>query len=488
MICFLRRCFLAGIMLYIAAILCQCSGPGRPARPNIVIIFIDDMGYGDLSCYGNRAITTPNMDRLAENGIRFTSFYVNAPICSPSRVALNTGCYPMRYRIHSYIASSEQNQTRAMADFLDPSAATLARTLQQHGYATGHFGKWHMGGGRDLGNVPYPGAYGFDKTLVSFEGIGDRVLFPGDFLCEQSARLGRGEIIWAEKNRSTAIYVDSALAFIGRNTGKPFFVQLCPNDVHDPHLPDSAMLAGFATVTGNPWEQCFFAVLAEMDRQIGRFVDGLGELGVLDNTILILTSDNGPTDWPLYYDREQYPEGYSGELYPPGSTGRFFGRKWSLYEGGIRMPFMIRWNHQIRGGQTDETTVLAAMDLYPSILSILGMEVPSGIDGLDMSGALLGGPMERKEPVMWEYASNPGGSIQPGNGAFISPNLAIREGGWKLLINADHSDPQLFNLTDDPGEQHNLAGNEPEKVTEMAEKVIAWRKSMPVEVALRRSH
>ena len=96
--------------------------------------------------------------------------------------------------------------------------------------------------------------------------------------------------------------------------------------------------------------------------------------------------------------------------------------------------------------------------------------------------------MERKEPVMWEYASNPGGSIQPGNGAFISPNLAIREGGWKLLINADHSDPQLFNLTDDPGEQHNLAGNEPEKVTEMAEKVIAWRKSMPVEVALRRSH
>lgn len=152
-------------------------------NPNVVIIFIDDMGYADPSCFGNPMVKTPNIDALAEEGLKFTNFYVNSPICSPSRVALTTGRYPMRYSIHSYIASSRQNKARAMADYLEPSAPTFARTLQQNGYATGHFGKWHMGGGRDLGDVPLPMEYGYDKSLVSFEGIGDRVLFPDDGLC-----------------------------------------------------------------------------------------------------------------------------------------------------------------------------------------------------------------------------------------------------------------------------------------------------------------
>jgi arylsulfatase A-like enzyme len=461
-------------------IIVQCNRVIEPERPNVVVIFIDDMGYGDLTCYGNRLAATPHMDRLAQEGIRFTNFYVNSPICSPSRVALNTGRYPMRYRIHSYIASSEANSRRAMADYLDPEAVTLASILQQHGYATGHFGKWHMGGGRDLGDVPHPSEYGFDKTLVSFEGIGDRVLFPGDFLCEQSADLGRGEIIWAEKHRSTAIYVDSALAFIGKNSGTPFFVQLCPNDVHDPHLPDSAMLAGFPPVSSNPWELRFLAVLSELDHQIGRFVTGLEEMGELENTILILTSDNGPTDWPHYYEREQYPRGYVEERFPPGSTGKFFGRKWSLYEGGIRMPFIVHWKGRTEGGRIDTTTVLTAIDLFPSLLSILRIAVPSGIDGLDMGRAIMGEPMEREEPAMWEYGSNPGGSILPGHTEYISPNLAIRHGEWKLLINADSTGALLFNIITDPGETTNLTQTHPEKAAFLAEQILQWRKSMPV--------
>lgn len=462
----------------------SCSPVNTRTRPNVAIIFIDDMGYGDLGCYGNTIVPTPHIDALANRGLKFTQFYVNAPICSPSRVALNTGRYPMRYQIHSYIASSQQNVKRAMADYLNPEAPTLAKTLNQAGYATGHFGKWHMGGGRDLGEVPFPTEYGFDQSLVSFEGIGNRILFPNDKLSKQSAALGKGEIIWAEKHQSTRIYVDHALDFIQASGEQPFYINLCPNDVHDPFLPDSVNWAAWKGKTENPFEQRFFAVLQEMDRQIGRFIAGLDSMGKLDNTLILLASDNGPTDWPYYYTSKRYPESYDGAHYPPGFTGGLLGRKWSLYEGGIREPLIVSWKGHIPAGETDSTTVLAAMDVFPSICSILNIDYPDTLDGTDKSQALLGIPLEQVPPIMWEYASNPGGSIQPGNEAFRSPNLAIREGDWKLLIDADGNNTQLFDLKNDPAENYNQAEDKPEIVRTLTEKVIAWRKSMPVEMVV----
>ena len=208
-----------------------------------------------------------------------------------------------------------------------------------------------MGGGRDLDDVPYPSEYGYDKSLVSFEGIGDRVLFTKGGGSKQSAELGRGNIIWEEKHKSTGIYVDSALAFIERNHYKPFFIDLCPNDVHDPHWLSDQLLSKFKSASNNPFEQRFFAVLSEL--------------------------------------------GFSnrGDLYPPGFTGTFY-RKLSLYEGGIRMPFIISWQGKIPENQTDSTTILAAMDLFPSICSMLDIEYPNDIDGTDKSVALLGNPLE----------------------------------------------------------------------------------------------
>ncbi len=462
----------------------SCSEERAAIRPNVAIIFIDDMGYGDLGCYGNSIVPTPYIDAIANQGTKFNQFYVNSPICSPSRVALNTGRYPMRYQIHSYIASSQQNAKRAMANYLNPEAPTLAKTLKQAGYATGHFGKWHMGGGRDLGEVPFPTEYGFDQSLVSFEGIGNRILFPNDKLSKQSAALGKGEIIWAEKHQSTRIYVDHALDFIQASGEQPFYINLCPNDVHDPFLPDSVNWAAWSEVTENPFEQKFFAVLQEMDGQIGRFVATLDSLGKLDNTLIILASDNGPTDWPYYYTAKRYPEGYEGAHYPPGFTGGLFGRKWSLYEGGIREPLIVSWKGHIPRGETDSTTVMAAMDLFPSICSLLELEYPDTLDGTDKSQALLGTPLEKVPPIMWEYASNPGGSIQPGNKNFRSPSLAIRAGDWKLLMNADGSSAQLFDLKMDPAEKNNQAADKPTIVRELAAKVIEWRKSMPVEMPI----
>lgn len=459
-----------------------CNSKMDKPKPNVAIILIDDMGFGDLSCYGDSVVKTPNIDRLAQQGVRFTNFYVNSPICSPSRVALNTGTYPMRHKIHSYIASSKQNKDRAMANYLDPTTPTLASTLNDHGYATGHFGKWHMGGGRDLGNVLFPTEYGFEKSLVSFEGIGDRVLFPDDDLCSQSAELEKGKIIWAPKSISTSIYVDSALTFISKCGERPFYINLCPNDVHDPHLPDSAKIEKWKEVTINPYEQKFFAVLEELDKQIGRFINELDRMGKLDNTIILFASDNGPTDWPHYYDASKYPENYKKELYPPGFTGGLYGRKWSLYEGGIREPFIVFWKGHFPEGIVDDKTIISAIDIFPSVCSLLGINYPKNLDGTTKTKAFNGNSMDEVLPIMWEYGSNPGGSILPGNKKNISPNLAIRDGDWKLLINVDSTNAQLYNLKNDPQETINLAKQQKVITQKLSEKVINWRKSMPVAV------
>lgn len=451
-------------------------------KPNVAIIFIDDMGFGDLSCYGDSLVKTPHIDALAEKGIRFTNFYVNSPICSPSRVALNTGTYPMRHKIHSYIASSKQNSDRSMANYLNPNVPFLARTLKANNYKTGHFGKWHMGGGRDLGNVPLPSEYGFDKSLVSFEGIGDRVLFPDDDLCVQSSKLGRGEIIWSPKHLSTSIYVDSALAFIQNCNENAFYINLCPNDVHDPHLPESVKTEKWKSVSNNPWEHKFFAILEELDKQIGRFINELDKMGKLENTIILFASDNGPTDWPHYYNSSNYPENYEGKLYAPGFTGGLSGRKWSLYEGGIREPFIVYWKGHTPEGMTDDETIVAAMDVFPSICSLLGITTPDNLDGTDKSRAFMGTEIEDVPAIMWEYASNPGGSILPGDKNNISPNLAIRDNDWKLLINTDGSNGQLYNLKLDMEEKTNLIDKEKEIARKLHDKVFVWRKSMPVEI------
>lgn len=159
-------------MLYrIALVLAATAALGAAERPNIVFIFVDDMGYGDLSCYGNKDIRTGNIDRLAHEGVRFEQFYVASPICSPSRAGITTGQFPARHMIHSYLNSRKRNRERGMRDFLDPAAPAIARAFQDAGYATAHFGKWHIGGGRDVNDAPLPQAYGFDESLVSFEGL-----------------------------------------------------------------------------------------------------------------------------------------------------------------------------------------------------------------------------------------------------------------------------------------------------------------------------
>ncbi len=255
--------------------------------------------------------------------------------------------------------------------------------------------------------------------------------------------------------------------------GRPFYIELFPNDVHDPHLPKPDAVEKWKKVTDNPFEQKFFAVLEELDRQIGRVVEAIDELGVAERTLIVLTSDNGPTDWPSYYKR-----GHT----PPGFTGPFYGRKWSLFEGGIRMPFIARWKGTIPAGQTNDTTVLCGIDLAPTFCRIAGVTVDDSIqhDGLDMHEALLGKAMTRREPIFWQYGK-PHAKLMPGNPDFISPSLAVRDSNWKLLVNPDGSNAELYDLASDPQERKNLLAEHPEKAKELWQKIRRWADSVGLE-------
>ena len=423
-------------------------------RPNILFVFIDDMGFADLSCFGNERVKTKALDSLAAEGIRLHNFYVNSPICSPSRVAVTTGQYPARHRITSYLAARKANRERSMADFLNPKAHAIARTFQAAGYATAHFGKWHMGGGRDVQDAPLPTAYGFDEHFVNFEGMGPKI-----------DRKKTPKYEW------TRTYVDKTVDFIRRNKNGRFYVHLWLNDVHDKHVPRPELAEKYKAVTDNPFEQAFFAVLEDMDRQLARVFGEIDRLGLAERTLIVVTSDNGPTDWPHYYAAKQLP---------PGDTGPFFGRKWSLYEGGIRMPFIARWKGKIPEGKINDTTVAAAIDLFPTFCALAGVAAPKGaaFDGEDISRALLGRDQTRTKPIFWQY----GGArakLRPGNPKFISPSLAVREGKWKLLVNPDGGELKLYDLTADPGEKTNLADKQPDVAARLKKMVSAWWETMP---------
>jgi len=468
-----RRGFLVLAGTTIAAGCAPSSFSGRQAsrkHPNIIFIFIDDLGYGDLSCYGNKDVKTTNIDRLAAEGMRFTQFYVNSPICSPSRVAMTTGMYPARWRINSYLSSREANKKRDMADFLDPKAPSLARTLKQAGYATAHFGKWHMGGGRDVDDAPHPQAYGFDESLVSFEGLGDRVLPPGG-LSKRSEKLGQGNISHAPKHQLTEIYVNRTIEFIRRNNDKPFYINLWPNDVHDSHNPKPELLDKYTQFAKKPYQQKFYAVLDELDRQLGRLFKELKARRLDQKTLILFAGDNGPTDWPKYYEK-----GFA----PPGSVGPLRGRKWSLYEGGIRVPFIVRWKGTIPQAKVNEHSVLCGIDLFPSLCAIAAVEPPRDVafDGRDMSVALLGKHCLRTSPIFWEYRRKPF-YLKGGNPDFVSPNLAVRQGKWKLLINDDRSGAELYDLQEDIAEASDLADKRPEITGRLSEILLNWRKSLP---------
>lgn len=441
----------------------------KATKPNIIIIFIDDMGWSDLSSFGNTDAQTPNIDQLASEGISFDQFYVNAPICSPSRIAITTGTYPQRWNITSFLSNRQHNAKRGMANWLAPSAPTLARDLQNAGYATGHFGKWHMGGQRDVDEAPAITEYGFDKSLTNFEGMGPKLLpltkdAKGNVgrIWEDAERLG-GPYTWMQRSEITTGFIDAAREFIDEKSNKdqPFYVNIWPDDVHSPFWPP---FEDYDLTKADGKRALYLAVLEAMDEQFGKLFDHVrNDKELRENTLIVFCSDNGPEPGA-------------------GRSGDLRGFKGHLYEGGIRSSLIV-WGPDFIAedakGTRNSENYLSAIDLKPSMLEFTGIEKPEDTltDGENLLPTLLGQTsVSRKEPIFW---GRPADRKTYKDFDKPLPDLAMRGGDFKLLCDFDGGRPELYNLVKDPEESNNIASQYPDKVKNMTDKVTKWHGKMP---------
>ena len=462
-----RRVFLT--IAIAAAALATLAVPGRSGehqpQPNVILIFIDDMGWADLSCFGKRDARTPYIDSLASEGVAFEQFYVNSPICSPSRVAISTGTYPQRWKITSYLAHRRMNNERRMAQWLDPKAPMLARSLKEAGYATGHFGKWHRGGQRDVTDAPPITNYGFDESLTNFEGLGPKLL-PltkkpnGEVgrIWADAEQLGK-PVTWMQRSEITTGFVDAAIQSMDKaqKDGKPFYINLWPDDVHSPFWPPTDKWGDGSR------RRLYLSVLESMDAQLGKMFEYIKNSKQLrDNTLILICADNGP-------------EKGAGRATP------LKGFKTHLYEGGIRSPLVV-WapglmEKSARGTRNKES-VFAAIDLVPSLIRLCGARKPdvAEYDGEDLLDTVLGRSTEsRKKPVFFSRPPD----RKNYNGFKNLPDLAVRQNKWKLLCDYDGGRPELYDVSSDPGEVKNLADTQPDVTRELVSKTVTWYRSMP---------
>jgi len=468
---------LAGGMIAVEAA-AQDAARTRPAtgdeRPNILFVLVDDMGFGDLSVMGNRKVATPNIDRLAREGVLLTQFYDAAPICSSSRAGFLTGRFPAEVNFVGITGARARNARLGQADWLDPKLPNIARTLQSAGYATAHIGKWHLGGGRDIGDAPRPTAYGFDQSFTTFEGLGPRVLVSDEEreLAEQSDRLGNGPRFWEIKANLTPLYCDMTVDFVAQHADRPWFVNLWLNDVHDPWAAGEDALAEVMGKGTSADDDRFLAALVKMDRELGRLFERLRQMGEFDDTLIVLTSDNGPSSLQRYYQ---------GGNTAPGSAANLRGRKFSLFEGGIRQPLILSWPAGARRGYRDERTVGHGVDLLPTLARVAGARVPDGVDGVDLSPVITGRAVDRRPPLFWAYGKEgaPAQPNVPSQPHDVSPRFAVRDGNWKLLAEAGGTAPQLYDIAADPAETREVGAEHPAVRDRLLARLKAWMDSLP---------
>ena len=438
------------------------------SRPNVIFILTDDQGWNDAHFAGHPYVKTPNLDKFANQGTWFRQFYVAATVCSPSRTGFMTSHAPARHLVHGHFATHEQNAARSMPDWLDPKVPTLATLLKGAGYATAHFGKWHLGNGT---GAPPPEDYGFDvsKTVNS-----------------NGAQLGDEAKEPYFRAKSTALMVDETIAFIRENKDRPFYANLWTLLPHAPLKPTPEQLKEYESLSPRaddpafgPWMQkylanakdlksqmqVFCASLTDLDTQLGRLFAALDEMNLANNTIIFFSSDNGAEDYRI-------GNASNGGV---GNTGPLRARKRSMYEGGIRTFALLRWPGHVAAGRRDETSVLGAVDFLPTICKLTGVEVPDGLqpDGEDVSDIWLGKSRPRTKPLHWEWLFRVQGAD------YTPPMLAIRDGDWKLFVNHDGSKAQLFDIPEDIGEEYDVAAAHPDIVKTLSAKALAWQKSLP---------
>jgi arylsulfatase A-like enzyme len=426
------------------------------AKPNILFIYADDWGFGDLACHGHPHLKTPNLDRLAHEGTDFHHFTVCNPVCSPSRTAIVTGQYPVRHGVHQHFATEAENVARGMPNFLDPKAPLLPRVLHDAGYATGHFGKWHLSGnGQDW---PKPAEYGYDDAAV-WTGPGKSV-FEGSSVDDKvgSAHDAVGASF------QTIAATDHAVRFIRSQRDRPFYVNLWIHETH--HLVSATDEDKQAYPDTAEPQRTYYSAITRADKQVGRLLDLLDELKLADHTLIFFSSDNGP--------EHSQPRPQDKTYFSVGDTAGLKGRKRSLYLGGVNVPFLVRWPGIVPAGRVDKTSLLSGVDVMPTILAALELPGPTGYqsDGVSILPALKGEPWTRPQPIFWEWRG-------PHLRDVDWPTHAIRDGDHVLLHDEQAQRIELYNTLTDRAQQTNLATEQPALVTTLKAKLDTWRLTIP---------
>lgn len=418
-------------VLFGTGINCSAQKNVTNQKPNVVIFYIDDMGYSQPSCYGGKLITTPNIDKLAQNGTRFTNGYVSASICSPSRIGLLTG----RYQAHT---GHDANGGSAIGRELDLKEVTIAQRLKDLGYTTGIVGKWHVGE-TNLEHLPL--ARGFDYYCGHAGNINENkgrqyidgnesIEFPADPITSET---------WGKKS----------IGFISKNnpktTGKPFFLYLAFNAVHTPIVAKNETLEKLNYIE-NEKARNYAGLIIEADEALGKVMTKIQEMGLEENTLIYCISDNGGA-------------------YQFAEMGGLRGRKWYLFEGGIRVPYIVQWKGKIAPGSVSHEQVIQ-LDVLPTVIAAAGGEVKSEwrIDGKNQLPYLTGKVKTiERDALYWRFGTQ----------------FAIRKGDWKLVKALEtQKEPMLVNLKEDVGETTDLSSSYPEKVKELQQMWDKWNSRM----------
>jgi len=415
--------------------------PGRnsgPDRPNVVLILVDDLGWRDLGCYGSDVYDTPTLDRLADQGTRFTNAYAAAPNCSPSRASLLTGRAPARLHLTTYLPGRDVPHAPLrppdMRDHLPHGVRTVAERLGARGYATASIGKWHLGGPGSL-----PPDHGFDvgfggsgrghqQSMFAPYGAPDVEARPGEYLTDRLSRRAR--------------------RFIETHRNQPFFLYLPHYAVHRPHEGKEALVQKYQDRLGPGHEEraAYAAMIESIDRSTGRIVDTLRQHDIFDNTLLLFTSENGPTD-----------------VSPPRPLRA---GKGTLYEGGIRVPCIAAGAGVAR--QTVDTPIIGH-DLAATILAATGA-LPQGLDGANLRSLLGGTAMDRPRTLHWHFPHYSWRDQRPAG--------AIRRGRYKLIDYYHCDERELYDLETDVGENDNLAAEQPTRADRLQRRLAQWRKQV----------
>jgi len=456
------RCLFALLFLF-------SSAWGAEDRPNIVVVLCDDLGYGDLQCYGHPVIKTPHLNELAETGVLFSDFYSTAPVCSPSRVGLLTGRSPNRAGVYDWIPEAKKTtQNRRELVHMRASEITIAKLLKDAGYQTCMAGKWHCNSEFNNDRQPQPGDFGFDHWLATQNNASPSHRHPRNYV-------RNGDDVGLIEDFSCQIVVDEAITWLEKcDPERPFFIYAAFHEPHEPIESPPALVETYAGSAKDRNEAQYFANVANVDAAVGELLTGLDKLNRRDNTLIVFTSDNGP----------ETLRRYGGAARSYGSPGPLRGMKLHTTDADFRVAGIVNWRGRVQPAGKPVSTPVSALDLLPTFCALANAQVPANLilDGTDFLPVLDGKQFVREKPLVWAYFN-----------ALNDARVAMRDGRWKVLAklnggklakmqnvtvdsatlvrDAKLTDIEVYDLGTDIGESKNVADEDPARTLKLKAKL-----------------